>query len=192
MPSRVTHINTAAFKWGENLESISFAPDTKLTSLADGAFADCVKLKNVVLPGTVTRIESNYTIVGGAHIGQFAGTPNLEHLTLPFIGDSPSSGRALEWLFGTTDTSSRAYLADLTVLGGKLIQNSISGIPALQSLLLGAEVSVLRRTAINNCPRLTTITFDPSNKLGTLEQGTFRNCTSLQTITLPVGIHTFE
>ena len=58
IPASVGHIESAAFKNCQKLETVTFSPGSILTELPDRVFEDCYSLKSVNIPEGVTSIGS--------------------------------------------------------------------------------------------------------------------------------------
>ena len=59
IPKSVTVINAGAFKNCQKLEKVTFVEGSELREIGYYAFDNCIKLKNIVLPKSVTHI-GNY------------------------------------------------------------------------------------------------------------------------------------
>lgn len=57
IPSSVEYINEAAFENCENLEIVTFEPNTKIEQVDDNAFSGCVKIKDIVIPDSKKHIK---------------------------------------------------------------------------------------------------------------------------------------
>ena len=73
IPASVESLAQGSFQWCGNVETITFAPGSRLTEIAGGAFYQCEKVKKVVLPDSITKI-------GGA---AFKDCKLLEEIVLP-------------------------------------------------------------------------------------------------------------
>ena len=56
IPQSVTYIGECAFYWCAYIHSISFAKDSKLTTIGPGAFSLCMSLKSIEIPEGVTSV----------------------------------------------------------------------------------------------------------------------------------------
>ena len=87
---------SSAFKGCSNLETVIFEGSGAIRTLPNGTFNDCVSLKNVTLPNSVTEIESyafyncrslqSITLPAGLKSiwdGAFSGCSSLTSITLP-------------------------------------------------------------------------------------------------------------
>lgn len=73
IPASVTRIGGGAFQWCGIVEKITFAPGSHLKEIAGGAFYQCEKVKQIVLPDSITQI------CGAA----FKDCKSLEEIVLP-------------------------------------------------------------------------------------------------------------
>jgi len=105
IPATVTSIEGYAFGSGCNLTSITFAPNSRLKTIKNGAFSGCDKLVSISLPHTVETIE-NYAFSGCTSLKIFRiegkdGSCNLttagdnvfdkcENLSTPILPKTPN------------------------------------------------------------------------------------------------------
>lgn len=73
IPASVESLAQGSFQWCGIVEKITFAPGSHLKEIAGGAFYQCEKVKQIVLPDSITQI-------GGA---AFKDCKSLEEIVLP-------------------------------------------------------------------------------------------------------------
>ena len=163
-----------------------------VTSIADGAFAENVTLKTLVLPESITTIGS----------GILAGCENLHSLQTPLMGESKEGTQYLGYLFGATTHEDNARdipvsLKCLRITGEwqTLPAYSLFDCNDLICLALPEDVTVIEKFAIFNGASLRQI--DGLEKIVTFGDRALMNCADLQIVTLgntleTVGLGAFE
>lgn len=81
IPATVKYIGKNAFASCYSLTDVTFAKDTKLTSLGAGAFAKCLSLKKITLP-YIEKVGVGAANTAGSTTGVFSYCINLEEVTL--------------------------------------------------------------------------------------------------------------
>ncbi len=169
----------------------AFNADRKVTMIDNRAFANCQKLKNVVLPNTIKKIC----------MGAFFGCNSLKSI------DIPDSVEFLEYdvfmkCTGLTSVQLGNNITELpegvfrecTALKSIEIPDNVTYIgkaafwdcTSLESIILPLELTVLDDDAFRNCISLTQVTV--TNHTRKIGNRAFFNCTSLTAITLPNNI----
>lgn len=117
--------------------------------IAANTFANTDFVKEVIVPNTVTTIES----------GAFSGLVNLERTSLPFVGGSIDDEETyFGFIFGAENyTDQQNYipsgLKKVTIGGGVLGDYAFSGISSLETIVL-EEVTKIGTKAFRNCSNL--------------------------------------
>lgn len=182
-----TRIGSNAFNGFDKLESIVFDTDASgtVTQIGNSAFKDCVSLKSVELPDSVTYIVAN----------AFSGCRSLSVLELPSaietIGANAFYGAAITSVVvpSTLKVASRAFAG--SQLASVSISSDLSKLPdrifAECSHLISVEVpesiTSFGSEVFSGCSSLTSVKL-PSG-LKELPSSTFYNCSSLETVELP-------
>ena len=186
----------------KNIENLIIPEEingNKVTSIAANAFSGYSGIKKIVVPDTVTSIES----------GAFKGT-SVEELTVPFIGTSASATGytgVLGYIFGYTKTygsvtggtlqySSGSYyyyyyipstLKKLTVTDAEEIgENAFENCVNLEKVSLNEEIASIGSSAFYNCTNLQSVNIP--EKITSIPSSCFYNCTSLKKMAMPDGI----
>ena len=90
----------------------------EFTTIAEGAFADNMKLKEVVIPATCIEIG----------FGAFSGCDNLEKITVPFIGGSLTDNTFLAYIFGAASYTDNTFSYRIIVEGaGEIDESTLTG-----------------------------------------------------------------
>ena len=150
-----------AFRYCSALETISFAEDSKLTTIGSNAFFSCTALKNIVIPNSVTSI--GYALYG---------CTALESVT-----------------YGTGITSlsqhSFAYCSKLTtvILNGEITsigQYAFVGCSSLASFEIPSTVTTIGEGAFKDCSALTAIEIPES--VTSIAASAYTGCSALASI----------
>lgn len=109
IPASVTRIGGGAFQWCGNVEKIKFGADIQLEELESGVFEHCRKLKNMVVPESVKKInvaafrdcktlESVVLSTGVSEIGSAAFAVNNQSFKLHYTGSEEQwQGINIDW-----------------------------------------------------------------------------------------------
>ncbi len=161
----VNTIGEKAFQYNK-LTSITI-PDG-VTSIGDGAFANCTSLTSITIPDSVTRIGEK----------AFGGCHRLTNITIPdgvtSIGESA--------FVGCTDLMSITIPDGVTSIGGKAFWSCIN----LMSITIPDGVTSFGDLAFCDCTNLTSITIPDS--VTSIGNNAFRGCHRLTNITIPDGV----
>lgn len=170
-----------------------------VTSIEGSAFENCFSLKSIIIPKSVTRINSQI----------FQGCGDMQKLTLPFIGREKKSSSdtyqyPLGYIFGTneyqggvattqaffqsstTSVDNQTYyipksLTEVVVLGGDILRGAFDDCVNIETIILEDGVSRIEEHAFWNCKGLTAMTIPTS--VSYLGGWAFAYCSSLKTIT---------
>jgi len=121
------------------------------SSIAAGAFFNCVSLNNVTIPDSVTSIGDD----------AFSGCSSLQSITLPLTFQI--FGR----IFGTADYNVQndyipSTLKTVVIRGGIIRANMFNGCANITSVTISG-VSVIGNSAFVSCTSLTSVTFEEGN-----------------------------
>lgn len=192
IPSGVTEIVDRAFKSCKNLESVSFAENSKLTSIGSGAFDSCIKLTSINIPNGVKSIGSS----------AFNGCSALADISIPQgvveIGDSafdscaalsriniPQSVTKIgDYAFRrctrlsqmTVDVGNAAYRSENNCIISLATNELIFG---CKNTVIPSSISIIGKYAFYGCTGLTGLEI-PSNVVA-IGESAFDGCTGLNT-----------
>lgn len=147
------------FRGCSNLSTVTF--EDGATEVAEGLFESCPGLTSIVIPDTVTVIESN----------AFASSA----LKKVVIGSSVTSIESYAF-YGTGITE--VEIPDSVTEIGASAMNCTS----LESVTLPASLASLGTYVFGNCEKLQSISLP--DRLTTVPQGAFYGCSALETVTL--------
>lgn len=155
IPASVRHIGEYAFFNTYNLYDVEFAENSKLHSLAEGAFKSCEKLKNINLPESLETIgEYAFSSSGfirlhipknvkAIHFNYFASATEIEEYSVD-----------KENLFYCTDEYGALYSKDMSVL------YSFPKASALADYNVNPNCRIIRKSAFSRSFDLKTITLN--------------------------------
>ena len=199
--------------FADNAEIIAVAISDGITTIADGAFANCTLLETVYIPSSVADMgskvfENNPALSddGGTGIGIATGATNTQVNSWPMDWmndrDYPVTKNAAfseEHLMLYSVSSGAAGIAfyfgkesNVTVpstLGGYTVTQIgivFAGNTNLVSITLSEGVEIISPRAFSGCTNLTTVVLPDT--LEAISWEAFRDCTSLKAITLPDSV----
>lgn len=123
--------------------------DGSVTVLDSYVFAGCRKLKSIVVPDCVTRINEF----------AFYGCYGLEFMQLPFVGGESGYDNYLGYIFGGGPSQNDLYvpstLKRIVITGGTTVGDSgFSKCKGLQEIILPESVTSIGYGAFSNCSQL--------------------------------------
>ncbi len=187
----VTVIGKLAFENRQDVKKI-VVPDT-VTEIESGAFRGCTNLQEIVLPDTLVSI--------GAEV--FSGCRSLKSFTLP-AGVTELRAETFLNCTSLTDVKLHDGLTKLhaSVFSGCYsleeikLPEGLDELPArlfyqcgaLKSIVIPASVKEIGAYAFESCKQLTDVTFLSEMEGGKISAAAFRWCTGLKTFQVPKGV----
>ena len=178
-------INNGVFSECSNLESVTFAEGSQLTSIGNYSFYGCSSLTSIEIPSGVTSIGSS----------AFYDCNNLD--TVYYAG---SIENLFYIEFGGSYSNPLTYGAELYIDGELVtevvVPESIStigdyqfeGYTSLTSITIHSGVTSIGSSAFWDCSNLESVTFADGSQLTSIGGDAFRNCSSLTSIEIPAGV----
>ena len=189
IPAGTTVISPYAFI---TLDITSLKIPATVTSVGEGAFADCKKLASVVFENGATEIGAS----------AFANCSALASVTLPAnletIGESAFENcvalTAVVLPDSVKTVSSKAFAncaklesatlsAGLTTLG----KAAFADCAALKAIVIGNELELISEEAFARCSSLATVTI--GTKVDTIGKSAFEGCVALAAVTIPAEVN---
>ncbi len=172
-----------------DIEDSAFRANSELTSMHIGSqfgsgfycdFYNMPKLTTITIGAGNTMFEIN----GGALIKD-------EHLLMTFINNSSYTSWVMPnsvtdafdyFAYGNSHLTSFTFNENITWITNNAFQNAT----ALKTVVIGGNINIIGYNAFDGCAALDTVTFssDIADDL-TIRSDTFKNCTSLTSLTLP-------
>lgn len=195
IPSSVKSIDSVAFWYCRNLESVIFQPGSKLETIKSGAFRNCEALKEIALPEGLKTIESfafsqceeltnihipkSLTSIGD---GAFGHCPKLQTLTAEeenpvyvAVGNCLINSQTQTLILGTYNS---VIPDDGSV---KLIgPYAFSGRENISAITIPQSVKIIQRYAFYGCTGLTSIHIPDS--VTSVNEGAFSYCSNLKSV----------
>ena len=194
IPSTITSMGTAIFENCINLSSVSIAEGTKYVTLGSGAFRNCTSLQTITIPG-------NYITIGR---GAFYGCSGLKSATWKNSGSAIANQKLEQSAFEYCSSLESVSLpTTLSTIGNYAFNSSgittikipegvtaieehaFSNCSYLKKVIIPSTITSMGTDVFENCINLSSVSISKGHKDITLGGGAFRNCTSLQTITIP-------
>lgn len=169
---KVTAIDEGAFE-GCTMTEVRFTPNTTITQIGKGAFAQCTKLTTIELPDTIRGL--------GADL--FSGCYNLTKVTLP-------SGLAAipDRIFRNCTSLSNLLLPSSI---GSIGESAFAFCESLTDMDLPEDLFSIGEYAFDSCTSLESVRFSPSADLSMekrIGEYAFKRCTNLNGLVLPQGL----
>ena len=143
-----------------------------VTTIARGAFENCSGLETVVIPASVTHIDTS-AFFAASSIKNILFAENSQLSTL---GD---------YVFDLCHSLASINLPEgLTAIG----EEAFAGCKSLESIIIPASVESIGRFAFWGCDNLKSITFAEGSKLHSIDYCAFLGCEMLTAIDLPSSI----
>ncbi len=181
VPRYVNEIGEGAFSGSEavpmNLVSVSFAENSVISQIGEGAFAYCNKVASLVIP----------TGIGAIGAGALRGWSSLESLTLPYVGLSRISSGA-DAVFGAIFGMAQG-IADGTTL--QYYSDEGFGYYYIPSTLKNVTLTAATRLpygAFYGCSAIEQLTLNAS--IASIESYAFYSCSMLRSLTIPDNVAT--
>jgi hypothetical protein len=169
IPSNVEILRTYSFAFVRSLRTVKFSPGSKLRSIEASAFENCVSLRSLSIPASVTMIGrrcfagplSSLSVVefeAGSKLrqideGAFAGCLCLKSIIVP--SSVQTLGR--ECFKGCRVLETVKFFPDSELV--RLEPFAFLDCSSLSSLFIPASVEFIRLSCFSGCDSLSTITF---------------------------------
>jgi len=177
IPEGVTSLNDTFYQCYA-LETVNFAPDSKLTTIGNNAFYNCTGLASITIPANVESIQ----------ITAFSNCTYLKIITIDTDKVTQVNGNQ----FAHNNNWGTIFPAD----GLSVTFNKDVGANAFYStsnnkltrVTIGAGVRTIGNSAFRVCIGLISITIHEG--VTSIVENAFEGCTSLESITIPASVTT--
>ena len=172
VPSNVKIIGGEAFRNMTGLTKVTFEKPSQVTELKADVFRACDKLKEVMLPASITNLASS-----------FYECKALEKITIP-------DGSKLKTI-GASAFATNKKLKNFTFEGSCELEtiksNAFANAESLETFKFPKSVKKIELNAFNGCVKMTSVTFDPEAEITEIGEGAFADC-GLQGISIPKNV----
>lgn len=197
IPASVTEIEGSAFQGCTQLESVTFAEGSELSSIGTYAFDYCPSLEEIVIPASVTSIGKKgfsgcrslkkITFAEGSELSSigiyaFYNCTSLEEIVIP-----ASVGTIGEYAFYDCENLKKVTFENDSQLN-EIQDYAFQGCTSLEEISIPASVTSLVKS-FYDCEKLKKVTFE-GNSITKIPSQTFGNCDSLEEITIPSSVKT--
>lgn len=161
IPSSVKKIGNSAFLYNKKLQEVTFASNSELTQIDDGAFMDCSELKKIILPKSLS-VLGKYA---------FCQCSKLEEIDLPTVEEIDNA-------FLHCKSLKKIRISAKTIGG-----YSFAGCENLEEVEICANVKLIGSWAFSQCTKLKKVTlYNGLTEIGTMA---FEFCEELEEISIP-------
>ncbi len=187
----VTEISDKAFKGSTKVVDITLG--SNIISIGESAFWNCPKLERITLPNSLITIGKSafqscrslktITIPYAVTVIPeycFAYCRNLESITFPENLKSILESSFVDCSLLTTIT-----IPDKVEIVGA---SAFFGCEKLETVIIGPSVEYIKESAFSTCHSLSAVTFKEGSKLKEIGTSAFRECSVLESISLPNGL----
>ena len=172
IPSSIKVIGNSAFKNCRTLSTVTFAPNSQLTTIGTSAFAYCQALTGIELPNSLSSM-------GQAVFGHCTA------LTAIYLSNTALTAIDQQVFYNCIALTSVSLPQALTEIGSL----AFSECTALASVNFPKDLKSIGSRAFYNCNNLTVINLS-NTALSSIGDWAFYECTSLTTIALPQSLTT--
>ena len=190
IPASVKRIGVLAFDRCESMTKVTFAEGSELESIGSSAFQQCLSIRELSIPDSVTSID----------YGAFALCRNLREAVLPAgitviskeLFDSCSNLRHVVIPNGVTEIGVKAFkycsFPDITIptTVRSIGEAAFSYCQYLKSITIPDAVTAIEKDTFANCSGLSAVRLP--NSLTHIGQNAFERCVNLRGIGLPDGL----
>ena len=176
IPNTVETIGIEAFRNMKGLVTVNFQTPSKIKELKADVFRACDKLKEVVLPASITEIAAAFYECG-----------ELEKITIP-------EGSKLKTIKASAFATNKK-LKNFNIEGScdleTIESNAFANAEKLESFNFPKSVKNIELNAFSGCKNMTTVKFHDDADIEIIGAGAFADC-GLTSISIPKKVKTIE
>ncbi len=185
------------------LETVNFGSDDQasIQTINRAAFKNCVSLKSVNLPNTVTTLQTNCfenctslasvslsKNINAIPVRSFANCSSLKTIEIPSLYCKTLGAEAFLNCTSLESVTFDNENGSLTNIG----QSAFKGCSSLKSFTISASCESLSNDIFSGCTSLSTVEFSTNSKVTAIPANLFEGNTSLVKIILPSSVKTIN
>lgn len=176
IPNTVETIGTEAFRNMKGLVTVNFQAPSKVKELKADVFRACDKLKEVVLPASITEIAAAFYECG-----------ELEKITIP----ESSKLKTIKASAFATNKKLKNFIIEGSCDLETIESNAFANAEKLESFNFPKSVKKIELNAFSGCKNMTTVKFHDDADIEIIGAGAFADC-GLTSISIPKKVKTIE
>lgn len=174
----ITRIGQNLFKDQVELTSVNI-PNTLYSGIWDKAFANCISLRYISIPSTEVNGTDPFALGWYA----FDNCSSILELEIPntIKGHHPYAFRNCKSL--------KTLIYNCQIPEKENAWNNIfSGCDSLEEVIIGKDVKFLGKSLFEGCSSLSSVTFAEDTALKEIDEAAFKDCISLEEISIPLTV----
>ena len=176
IPNTVETIGTEAFRNMKGLVTVNFQAPSKVKELKADVFRACDKLKEVVLPASITEIATAFYECG-----------ELEKITIP----EGSKLKTIKASAFATNKKLKNFIIEGSCDLETIESNAFANAEKLESFNFPKSVKKIELNAFSGCKSMSTVKFHDDADIEIIGAGAFADC-GLTSISIPKKVKTIE
>lgn len=176
IPNTVETIGIEAFRNMKGLVTVNFQTPSKIKELKADVFRACDKLKEVVLPASITEIAAAFYECG-----------ELEKITIP----ESSKLKTIKASAFATNKKLKNFIIEGSCDLETIESNAFANAEKLESFNFPKSVKKIELNAFSGCKNMTTVKFHDDADIEIIGAGAFADC-GLKSLDVPKKVKTIE
>ena len=193
LPDSVETIGEKAFSWCEKLTTAELPNNPKCNCIEEGVFEECRSLKNITIPGNITKIGERAFEGSGLEAIVFPDSVEsmgekafwgCENLTTVSLSNNPKCNCIKEKVFEYCKSLKKITLPDNI----EAIEKRAFVASGLETIVFPDSVKTIDKEAFSYCKNLTTVSLSNNTKFNCIEEEVFLDCEKLGELTIPGNV----
>ncbi len=196
IPESIKIIDSQAFNYCDNLESVVFTKLSGLETIKDYAFYNCKTIESITLPASVENIGYR----------AFSTCPALKQIMIdednPYYSsyDGVLYTKDMKTLIAVppaadkNDDAAEDSVNALYILEGVEVigKGAFADCSYIERVVIPSSVISIEKGAFMNCTALKEVIIDENSVLEAIGEGAFRDCSLLERMNIPASVKTIE
>lgn len=168
--------------------------NSKVTSIGDSAFENCLTIKSVTIPDSIKTINSK-VFDGCLNLTDISIPDNVDYIKSDAFDNCGYYNNADNWvddvlyldgylIKASPEISGSCSIKDTTKT---IVNSAFSGCKDLVSVTIPDSVTTLQENIFSDCSSLTEVSFGKNNKY--IPSYTFNNCNGLKNVVIPETVN---